>query len=119
MAKFILKRKQFKSSTLITVRNAITGNSTVPDDTCLDYYFKIKNYHLSVMFCPSCHKLMFRKRVFPNTRDNNIMVGGHVELVFFPQFKYIIPICKECNDKKQNLRPFKVELDRLCRAPRE
>ena len=40
MAKFILKRKQFKSSTLITVRNAITGNSTVPDDTCLDYYFK-------------------------------------------------------------------------------
>ena len=41
------------------------------------------------------------------------MVGGHVESTIIPAFKYILPICKECNDKKANLAPFKVKLDLL------
>ena len=41
------------------------------------------------------------------------MVGGHVELVAATALKYIVPICKECNDKKSNLPPYEVEFDYL------
>ena len=54
---------------------------------------------------------MFRKKNSCNDKD--VMVGGHVESTIIPAFKYILPICKECNDKKANLAPFKVKLDLL------
>ncbi len=97
----------------VKVRNSETGDNALPN--ALEYYFKNK-YGTSVFsssICPSCGKKMYRKKSFPYYLDKDIMVGGHVEFVAAPALKYIVPMCKECNDKKSNLPPFEVNLDCL------
>ena len=108
-------RKLFQRLTdiKIEVRNSETGANALPN--VLEYYFKNK-YGTSVFsssICPSCGKKMYRKKSFPYYLDKDIMVGGHVEFVAAPALKYIVPMCKECNDKKSNLPPFEVEFDYL------
>ena len=93
------------------LKNSETGDDSIPN--ALEYYYKEK-YKIPVpssSICPSCKKKMFRKKNSCNDKD--VMVGGHVESTIIPAFKYILPICKECNDKKANLAPFKVKLDLL------
>ena len=99
--------------TLIEVRNSETGNNALPN--ALEYYYKEK-YNIPVpssSICPSCGKKMYRKKEYSNCEDGDIMVGGHVESIIIPVLKYILPICKECNDKKDNLDSFKVKLGYL------
>lgn len=100
-----------------TVKNAKTEDSEIPSEVCIDYYYKTKKMPpKSHDECPSCGKTMYRKKFYPNTPDKGIMVGGHVE---FYTFKWILPMCKECNDKKQALQPFKVKLGKLCPLPKK
>lgn len=90
------------------------------DDSCnwLDYYFRIKykSKPFSSMNCPSCGNKMYHKKENLSIDDNSIMVGAHVTWL---TSVYILPICKECNDQKGNLPPFKVEFDRLCPLPKK
>lgn len=91
------------------------------DDTInwIDYYFN-RMYHcppFTSMKCPSCNKTMYLKRETEDVDNKDIMVGGHV--TWMKGSKYILPICKECNDKKSNLPSFKVEFGRLCKLPKK
>jgi len=84
----------------------------------LDYYFR-KKYNsepFPSMNCPSCGNKMYHKKENLTIDDNSIMVGAHVVGL---TSVYILPICKECNDRKGNLPPFKVEFDRLCPLPKK
>ncbi|WP_259464145.1 hypothetical protein [Bacteroides acidifaciens] len=93
---------------IVEVRNSKTDKSTIPSDTCIDYYFK-RVWHtppFTSMNCPSCGEKMFLKRNNQDIEDDRTMVGAHVELVMYPFMKYILPLCKSCNDKKLALRPF-------------
>ena len=47
---------------------------------------------------------MFRKR--DNIYKHPIIVGGQVKDSLNNIF--VLPICEECNDKKENLKPFEV-----------
>lgn len=99
-------------SSKVRVKNA--SNTTDEDQNWLEYYFSEK-YHLkpfTSMKCPSCNKTMYLKRVQEDVDNKDIMVGGHV--TWLKESTYILPICKECNDKKENLSPFEVEYDKLC-----
>jgi len=104
---------EITSDSLIEVKNSETGDNALPN--ALEIYYKKKYNTLipSSATCHSCKKKMYRKKTSPNCNDNDIMVGGHVESTTIPIFKYILPICKECNDKKLNLPPFKVKLGYL------
>ena len=84
----------------------------------LDYYFhkKFNSLPFTSMNCPSCGNKMYHKKENHNIDDNSIMVGGHVTWM---KELYILPICKECNDRKGNLPPFKVEFGRLCKLPQK
>ena len=104
---------EITEDTLIEVRNSETGEDILPN--ALEHYFNEK-YNSSVFsssICPSCGKKMYRKKECSNCNDNDIMVGGHVESTVIPPFKFLVPMCKECNDKKLNLPPFKVKLGYL------
>lgn len=104
----------------ITVKNAETKGDEISSETCIDYYFATKNLLPKVSdICPSCGKTMYRKKFYSNIPDGDIMVGGHIVSCPLPTFKWILPICKECNDKKLNLPPFKVKLGKLCPLPRK
>lgn len=107
------------SEWMFNVKNAETKDSEIPDETCIDYYYSAKRISPKPTdTCPSCGKTMYRRKLYPNVPDNDIMVGGHVEHLN-GLFKWILPICKECNDKKQNLPPFKVKLSKLCPLPKK
>lgn len=84
----------------------------------LDYYFrkKFNSLPFTSMNCPSCGNKMYHKKENLTIDDNSIMVGAHVVGL---TSVYILPICKECNDRKGNLPPFKVEFDRLCPLPKK
>lgn len=94
-----------------------------PDDSdvWIEYYFKTKyrSTPFSSMKCPSCGKIMYRKKNFLDIDDNHIMVGGHVKIVHLPDSEYILPICNLCNKKRENLAPFDVEFDKLCPISKE
>lgn len=93
------------------VKNAV--NTTDNSKNWLEDYFqqKYKTPPFSSMSCPSCGKMMYHKQTL-KCDDKSIMVGAHVE---WKGILYILPICKECNDKKENLLGFTVEADKLCR----
>lgn len=106
---------------IVEVRNSKTDKSTIPSDTCIDYYFK-RVWHtppFTSMDCPSCGEKMFLKRDNQDIEDDRTMVGAHVELVLCPSIKYILPLCKSCNSKKSALHPFWVNNDLLCPLPRK
>jgi hypothetical protein len=93
------------------LKNSETGDDSIPN--AIEYYYKEK-YKIPVpssSICPSCKKKMFRKKGLHNDKD--VMVGGHVESTIVPALKYLLPICKECNDKKTNLAPFKAKRGHL------
>lgn len=102
------------------VKNAETKGNEMPSEACIDYYFNTKKILPKTKdICPSCKKTMYRKKFYPNISDEDIMVGGHVASYVLPVLKWILPICKECNDRKLNLPPFKVKLGKLCPLPAE
>lgn len=102
------------------VRNAKTEGDEISSETCIDYYFNTKKL-LPKPYdtCPSCGKTMYRRKLYPNAPDKDIMVGGHVESHPLNLFEWILPIYKECNDSKQNLAPFKVKWSKLCPLPKK
>ena len=85
----------------------------------LNYYFNrvYKCPPFTSMKCPSCNKTMYLKRNMEDVNNSDIMVGAHV--TWMENSKYILPICKECNDQKGNLPPFEIEFGRLCALPKE
>ena len=99
------------SDSLVTVKNAT--NTTENDSLDLiEWYFN--NHPWSSMPCPCCGKMMYRKKY--HDQKHPIMVGAHVEILnidLFKGYKYIIPLCEECNNKKGNLSPFKVRIGDL------
>lgn len=104
------------------VKNSVgtTGNPPKGYNSWLQWYF---NGNIpSSMKCPSCGCLMIRPNKFTNHKRLNskslpLMVGGHVEFSILPHFHFITPICNECNDKKENLKPFYVKLGDLKHPP--
>lgn len=100
----------------VNVKNAT--NTTDNSKNWLEYYFKTKykSEPFTSMKCPSCNKTMYYKKKSSNIDDNSVMVGGHV--TWITGTEYILPICKECNDKKENLNSFKVEYGKLCQLPK-
>jgi len=102
------------SESFVLVKNA-TGVEDNPENV-IEWYFN--GYPWSSMNCPCCGKTMFRKRIFG--QKHPIMVGAHVEVLgidLFKGYKYIIPLCEECNNKKEKLKPFKVKCGFLKLAP--
>ena len=87
---------------IVEVRNSKTDKSTIPSDTCIDYYFK------RVWHTPP----------FTSMEDDRTMVGAHVELANIPHHRYILPLCKNCCSKKHALRSFEVYYDLLCPLPK-
>jgi len=60
---------------------------------------------------------MYRKKDIsqnPSFDDKDVMVGGHVTSFWG---EAILPMCKECNDKKENLESFWARLGDLKRVP--
>lgn len=88
----------------IEVRNA-TEKEYDSADTALELYYKqFPTRDWSSYKCPSCGNMMYRKR--DNVDKHPIIVGGHLKNSLNNIF--ILPICEKCNDKKENLEPFKV-----------
>ncbi len=105
---------EFISKELVEVKN-VSGEYYDPGNA-IEWYFNKHTW--SSAKCPSCGKRMYRKKHYG--QKHPIMVGGHVEILnidFFKGKKYIIPICEECNNKKNNLKPFKVPFGWLKIAP--
>lgn len=105
---------------IVEVRNSKTDKSTIPSDTCIDYYFK-RVWHtppFTSMDCPSCGEKMFLKRDNQDIEDDRTIVGAHVELANIPHHRYILPLCKNCCSKKHALRSFEVYYDLLCPLPK-
>lgn len=103
------------SNSLVTVKNVVdtTNNDS---QNLIEWYFD--NHPWSSMECPCCGKIMYRKKFF--NQKHPIMVGAHVEILDIDLFKgqkYIIPLCEECNNKKDNLQPFKIKAGYLKIAP--
>lgn len=97
----------FNSSNIIRVKNAV--NTTENGTNQLEKYFKIK-YGICIpssYTCSLCGKKIIRKlsQHNPNWSEKNIMVGGHLKDTLTGDL-YLAPICKECNDKKENLEPI-------------
>lgn len=88
----------------ITVRNATTEDYSPVDNALELYYKKFPTHNWPSYKCPSCGNMMYRKR--DNVDKHPIIVGGHLKNSLNNIF--ILPICEECNDKKENLEPFKV-----------
>lgn len=102
------------SQSFVKVRN-VEGHFDNPENA-IEWYFQGDLW--SSAKCPCCGKTMYRKKDFG--QKHPIMVGGHVEILdidLFKGHKYIVPLCEECNNKKTNLSPFKVQLGWLKLAP--
>lgn len=97
----------------VSVKNAV--NSLDNTTNWIEYYFREK-YKIAPPTswkCLSCGKQIFLKKTSEDIKDNDVMVGGHVVFIATGS-EFILPICKECNDRKENLPPFKVEFCKLC-----
>ncbi len=98
----------------IKVKNAV--GTTENGVNQLEKYFKEK-YNIDIPTnweCSLCEKNIVRKLSgnHPFFSKNDIMVGGHLKDVN-TGILYLAPICKECNDKKENLPEFTVEANKL------
>lgn len=97
----------FITQSEVLVKNAV-GEESAPDNA-IEWYFQ--GYPWSSMHCPCCGKIMYRKKYY--NQKHPIMVGAHVEVLNIDLLKgnkYIIPLCEECNNKKEELQPFKIKL---------
>jgi len=99
-------------NTEIQVVNAKTEDKPVVTVEDYQRYFRRMDSHLT---CPSCGKKMYRAKDRPSIKavGGNIMVCAHVQTLPPIILNYVTLICKECNDKKTNLPPFKVKLGNL------
>ena len=98
----------------VLVKNA-SGQEDNPENA-IEWYFN--GYTWSSANCPCCGKKMYRQKMYGEKHP--IMVGAHVEILnieLFKDNKFIIPLCEECNNKKNNLQPFKVKFGWLKIAP--
>lgn len=100
----------FDKNTKIKVKNSTNTTSNPPRGykSWLDWYFK--GDIPSSMKCPSCGRMMTQY-------TSPYMVGGHVESAYLPIFKYITPICNECNCGREYLLPFHVKIGDLKTPP--
>ena len=90
------------SQMYVTVKNK-NGAEDDPENA-IEWYFKDSS--------------IYRKKYY--NQKHPIMVGAHVEILdieLFKGYSYIIPLCEECNNKKENLQPFKIQLGYLKLAP--
>ena len=103
------------SQMYVTVKNK-NGAEDDPENA-IEWYFKDSSIWTSAK-CPCCGKTMYRKKYY--NQKHPIMVGAHVEILdieLFKGYSYIIPLCEECNNKKENLQSFKIQLGYLKLAP--
>lgn len=102
----------------VFVKNAKQDEYTDISNALELYYEHFPTHRRTSAICPSCGEKMFRQKTFNDLliKKHPIIVGGHLKLhssCFSEKQVYLLPICENCNNKKDNLKPFEVNISDL------